>query len=717
MNTEGDVLAVWTHGGNQRFAEISDVHFVSEEGHHPNSSGYWLILDKGNHRIVALKPDGSFIHQIGRELGPKFARRWAVPGLFLESDLLTSGTLRCFPPLDFLYYPDRILGNGATALFVWEPLSGTLVQLYWGNLLPLTIPTAHRIEWIGADQEGLVGWSDKAARMSFYGSDGKLKHECDVDGRPVFSNLPRHEFWLQDEDRIQRWTWLPPGTPDKATRPLSENFGLLLSTAHYEMERFSESEAKEALSRTNGVLDDVLALADELLLFEKTGGHDPGVLDRLSERFSRVMRDHRAAEISLHETLHHWCLGILELLLASPAEPCNELTEACEVWRTLIGPTRSRWNALQKRIDDVYIMRLNLAKRLSGDDGLDRRLHSVAEKWESDITEIGRWIYRWSGRIDGSVEILPLPQTIPSPTSCEEEVLCTGSAIQRPAVRRFSDTSSCFREVDRILLRDSSDDPPTRPHSLIRSRDGRFFVSLFGSHRVLILDQQGNPISSLGKPGAQAGELRGPAGLAIDDSNRLWVADYSNHRIQIFESGTARVIGSRGSEEGRFICPVGIAIQSDGSALVADKGNHRIVKITSSGKCEIFCDRIGGGASEICYPTTFCTHPKDGMIWLVDSRNHRILRICPDGSLEPVLQERGLDTGQLFRPGFVAVFRDDAIVVAHNQWENNLKLFSPNGEEFGKLILDYEPGGLLVAEDHLLVPDFSGDSVRVYRRS
>ena len=73
----------------------------------------------------------------------------------------------------------------------------------------------------------------------------------------------------------------------------------------------------------------------------------------------------------------------------------------------------------------------------------------------------------------------------------------------------------------------------------------------------------------------------GPAGLAVDSDDNIYVTDRGNDRIQIFTSdGTfITAIGSPGSEDGQFNRPEGVGVDpysNTGLVYVADTGNSRI---------------------------------------------------------------------------------------------------------------------------------------------
>ncbi len=70
--------------------------------------------------------------------------------------------------------------------------------------------------------------------------------------------------------------------------------------------------------------------------------------------------------------------------------------------------------------------------------------------------------------------------------------------------------------------------------------------------------------------------------MVINLSNgNIYVADYNNHRIQVFDSdgNFVKKFGKQGSQDGQFNVPRGVAVDSNNNLYVADAGNVRIQKI------------------------------------------------------------------------------------------------------------------------------------------
>ena len=112
-------------------------------------------------------------------------------------------------------------------------------------------------------------------------------------------------------------------------------------------------------------------------------------------------------------------------------------------------------------------------------------------------------------------------------------------------------------------------------------------------HQLLVFGPDGTLDFIVGHQGYKIGEFYRPAGIVYDAaSDRIFVSDKDNHRIQVLDARRGTILGafgSRGSTPGKFLYPWGLAVSPDGSLIaVADSRNHRI---------QIF-DPTGGFLSE-----------------------------------------------------------------------------------------------------------------------
>jgi tripartite motif-containing protein 71 len=112
----------------------------------------------------------------------------------------------------------------------------------------------------------------------------------------------------------------------------------------------------------------------------------------------------------------------------------------------------------------------------------------------------------------------------------------------------------------------------------LQSREDYVYIADMKNHRIQKFDGNGNFITMWGSEGEGDGQLKNPAGVAIDTSDNVYVTDQDNGRIQKFTSDGQYLTkwGSPGNGDGQFAEPEGIDVDSQGRVYVADTGNNRI---------------------------------------------------------------------------------------------------------------------------------------------
>ena len=220
------------------------------------------------------------------------------------------------------------------------------------------------------------------------------------------------------------------------------------------------------------------------------------------------------------------------------------------------------------------------------------------------------------------------------------------------------------------------------PFDVTFGSGGRIFVLNRGMpafSRVGVVNLEEDYLYEFGDHGDDEGEFRLGTGITIDASERIYVAEEQNHRVNVFQDDGKFVgrWGSPGSGDGEFDGPAGIAVDADGNLLVVDQNNHRVQKFTNGGAYLGQWGGFGSGDGQLNMPWGIWVDSNND-VWVADWRNDRVQKFDADGAHLASYGESGEGDGQFSRPSGVCVDREGYIYVA--DWGNQrLKLLDPDG--------------------------------------
>jgi DNA-binding beta-propeller fold protein YncE len=166
------------------------------------------------------------------------------------------------------------------------------------------------------------------------------------------------------------------------------------------------------------------------------------------------------------------------------------------------------------------------------------------------------------------------------------------------------------------------------PTDVVIDRAGNFYVAEYGDNdRIQVFSPEGKWLRQWGGHGYEPGEFLKPRALAIDEQDRLYVADSCNHRIQVFDSqgNLLNSWGSRGDQPGQMCFPYDLAIGPDHCLYVCEYGNHRVQKFSLEGQSLALWGSAGRGPGQLYNPYALAVDSR-GCVSVVDSNNHRVQR-------------------------------------------------------------------------------------------
>ena len=167
-----------------------------------------------------------------------------------------------------------------------------------------------------------------------------------------------------------------------------------------------------------------------------------------------------------------------------------------------------------------------------------------------------------------------------------------------------------------------------RPCDILKLHNGNLLVSEHAGDRLALLNSKGRFQSYIGTKGRGLGQMVGPLYLAQDYLERIYVTDYGNRRVDVFDKDGNPVFFF-GGKQGDFAGlkgPTGIAI-IDETVYVADDQTGAVYEF----------DRSGNFLRELCEKETF-KKPEAIKVW------NGSLIICDVNRIVSI----DYDTGALF---------------------------------------------------------------------
>jgi uncharacterized protein (TIGR03437 family) len=163
---------------------------------------------------------------------------------------------------------------------------------------------------------------------------------------------------------------------------------------------------------------------------------------------------------------------------------------------------------------------------------------------------------------------------------------------------------------------------------------------------------------------ATSAQLRKPAGLALDSSGNLYIADQANHRIRKVSNGIITTIAGTGqpdfsgddgpAETAALNTPMDVKVDSRGNVYIADMLNQRIRRIDTNGTITTIAgtgqagrgpDGVPATSSNLNFPAGLALDSNDDL-YIVDWQNYLIRKVS-FGS-KPVVNAGGIVNGASF---------------------------------------------------------------------
>ncbi len=197
--------------------------------------------------------------------------------------------------------------------------------------------------------------------------------------------------------------------------------------------------------------------------------------------------------------------------------------------------------------------------------------------------------------------------------------------------------------------------------------DDRLFVADASLHRVVAFSPKHE------MEGVFGGDvLVRPGGVAVDRENRfIYVADTGGDVVDVFDADNFKLLRQIGkpsrkhdqTEPGLFSLPEGVAVDADGNLYVADTFNDRVEMFDADGRFISTFGKNGDGPADLDRPKGIAIDC-DGHIWLVDAVQNRVKVFDQQGRLLIYLGGAGNYPGQFMGPWGIAIGPSNQVVVS-----------------------------------------------------
>jgi DNA-binding beta-propeller fold protein YncE len=207
--------------------------------------------------------------------------------------------------------------------------------------------------------------------------------------------------------------------------------------------------------------------------------------------------------------------------------------------------------------------------------------------------------------------------------------------------------------------------------------DDRLFVADGKMHRIIIFNPKHDVENQISEG------LVDPVGIALDTTNRfLYVVDTQQDQVIVYDADTLKLlrrIGTGGKNHflttpGDFCAPQGVAVDSDGNVYVTDTLNNRVEIFDADGNFISLFGKHGDGPGTFARPKGIAVDA-DGHVWVADEMEDRLQVFNREGQLLTYIgQGHGELPGQFKALVGVAVDKQNRVFTTE-QYPGRLQMF------------------------------------------
>jgi len=227
---------------------------------------------------------------------------------------------------------------------------------------------------------------------------------------------------------------------------------------------------------------------------------------------------------------------------------------------------------------------------------------------------------------------------------------------------------------------------PSYPYGVCIDAAGLVYVTdnQFTHSRVVRFGPDGVFDATFGSQGTGNGQLKNPAGIAINPSAaRVYVCDTTNNRLEIFDTDgnwISTLTNPNGNAGYQISLPVGVGVFTTTGDVYVGDGINRVQRLSSTGAYESQWGNYGVSNGQFGFygAIGIASNPLTGDVYVADYSNHRVQKFNSSGVFERTFGSNGSGDGQFNGPRFVAVDSAGHVYVT-DQGNSRVQRFSADG--------------------------------------
>jgi DNA-binding beta-propeller fold protein YncE len=205
----------------------------------------------------------------------------------------------------------------------------------------------------------------------------------------------------------------------------------------------------------------------------------------------------------------------------------------------------------------------------------------------------------------------------------------------------------------------------------------RLFVADAGMHQVSVFSPQLKLESTFG-----ADDLKRPSGIAIDSENRFaYVVDTGNETVFVYDADNFKLLRKLGGpakklnddDPATFAKPTNVALDKDGNVYISDTLNNRVQIFDADGNFISMFGKAGDGPGTFQRPKGVAVDT-DGHIWVVDASQCNVQIYDKEGHLLAFFGYGGGLPGQFGLPAGIAIDKNNRVIVS-DQIKGRIQVF------------------------------------------